>query len=101
MSVLNRMKLMKRLGCISGCPCQLYVHPIFDYSKILITASNSVLSKLNITQNSAPAKSRVTELQTNIEHLSDHHDKLALFLREKLLRRDGFYWNNYKLLKRD
>ncbi|GIY01072.1 MAM and LDL-receptor class A domain-containing protein 1 [Caerostris darwini] len=101
------MKLMKRLSGVTWDASQKlnniyksYVLTIFDYgSELLITASNSVLSKLDVTQNyalclitevakSAPIKSM--EIQTTIEPLSDHSDKLVLFRREKLLRRIGF-----------
>ncbi|GIX78714.1 hypothetical protein CEXT_544921 [Caerostris extrusa] len=69
-----------------------YVRPIFDYgSELLIIVSNSVLSKIDFTQNwvfclitgattSTPIEPM--KLQANIELLSDHRDKSAYFLRK-------------------
>ncbi|GIY97283.1 MAM and LDL-receptor class A domain-containing protein [Caerostris extrusa] len=115
------MKLMKNSLVLPGGACQdalvnmckSYVRPSFDYGSelLIITTLNlcdvkfSVLPKLDVTQNYAlhlitdAAKSTAIEsmeLQTNIKPLSDSRDKSALFLRKKLLRRVGFYWNNYK-----
>ncbi|GFW90886.1 uncharacterized protein LOC103524116 [Trichonephila clavipes] len=108
----SRLSLLKRIAGVKWGSSQSvltstftsYIRPVIDYgSELLVTASDSALSKLDIVQNKAlrfitgaatstPIASM--QLQTEISSSSERRQYSALFLGERLMRKEHF-WPKY------
>ncbi|XP_054712968.1 uncharacterized protein LOC129222479 [Uloborus diversus] len=112
--VVDRLCLLKRLAGIKWGSSQSvltstftsYIKPVLDYgSEVLITASDSTLSKLDLVQNKAlrlitgaavSTPFPAMQLQTKIFNLTDRQIKASLSLAERLFRKEHF-WPDYIL----
>ncbi|GFW92254.1 uncharacterized protein LOC103524116 [Trichonephila clavipes] len=108
----SRLSLLKRIAGVKWGSSQSvltsaftsYIRPVIDYgSELLVTASDSALSKLDIVQNKAlrfitgaatstPIAS--VQLQTEISSSFKRHQYSALSLGERLMRKEHF-WPKY------
>ncbi|XP_014284139.1 uncharacterized protein [Halyomorpha halys] len=106
----SRLRLMKRITAMKwGATAEVlrhayrsYIRPVLEYgSGIMVTATDSVLGRLDIVQNKAlriitgSAKSTLIltmQLQAEIESLKDRRKINAVILYERVLRNGSDYW---------